>query len=131
MSEKRNKEIKSIAKMAKKRLKNGFWENVSENVQKQVTIAEEEGENVSGVIKYYKEKVTRVIVGENEEIESLYLRVKYILDTFGDVSDILGRLCDKEYMQTLSFSQKQRYLFELAKKYRICRERYEKEKKPV
>ncbi len=122
-------EIKSLAKLAKERLKNGFWEDCKEKVHESVSKAENEGENKSNVIKYYKNTVTRVIGEHDEESELFYQKVKYILDVFGDVSDMIGRLCDEEYMKTLSYQERERYISEVAQKYRIARERYDEEKK--
>lgn len=122
-------EIKNLAKMAKLRLKTGFWEDYKTTVENNVSLAETEGISQSNVIKYYKTKVNETISGKAEKESAFYLKVKDILDTYGDVSDILGRLCDESYMKTLSFQGRQRYLFELAAKYRECRKRYEQEKK--
>ena len=129
MSVEKKTEIKNMAKLAKQRLKSGFWEDCKEKVSEGVTKAKEEGDNSSKVIRYFKTEVSRVIVGSNQADENFYQRVKYILDTYGDVSDIIGRLCDEEYMSGLTFQQKERYVSEIAQKYRECRERYEQEKK--
>ena len=122
-------EIKSLAKLAKQRMKNGFWEECKENVSESLAKAKEGGENTSKVILYCKNKVASVIDGKNSSMEEFYQKVKYILDTFGEVSDILGRLCDLEYMKTLTFQQKERYLSDLASDYRACKERYDQERK--
>ncbi len=122
-------EIKSLAKLAKQRLKSGFWEECRENVNESLTRAKEEGENTSNVIRYYKSEVARVISNKNEELELFYVKVKNILDEYGDISNIIGVLCDVEYMKTLTFQQRERYLSDIAAKYRICKERYDGEKK--
>ncbi|MDY4187073.1 MAG: hypothetical protein SOX77_04410 [Candidatus Borkfalkiaceae bacterium] len=122
-------EIKNLAKMAKRRLKTGFWEDYKNTVENNVSLAESEGISQSNVIKYYQSKIGEAVSGKNESNSAFYRRVKSILDTYGDVSDILGRLCDETYMKTLSFQARQRYLFELAAKYRECRKRYDEEKK--
>ena len=122
-------QIKNLAKLAKKRLKNGFWEECKEKVSESVTKAKEDGLNSSNVIRYYKSEVTRAVGAKDETEEAFYQKVKYILDTYGDVSDIIGRLCDREYMQTLNFQQRERYLSQLAERYRACRERYYQEKR--
>ena len=129
MAKSSKKEIKSMAKLAKQRLKSGFWEECQEHVSESVTKAKEEGENSSSVIRYYKSRVTRVIGGYNEECEAFYQKVKGILDLYGEVSDIIGRLCDLDYMKTLNFQQRERYLTDIASKYRECKERYDQEKK--
>ena len=61
-------EIKSLAKLAKQRLKSGFWEECRENVNESLTRAKEEGENTSNVIRYYKSEVARVISNKNEDL---------------------------------------------------------------
>lgn len=130
MSKNTKSGFKALAKMAKNRLKNGFWEDYKTTVQNGVTAAETEGVARSNVISYYKARVSeKVLRATMDEDAAFYQKVKRILDTYGDVSDILGRLCDEAYMRTLSFEQKQRYLFNLAAKYRECRTRYEQEKK--
>ena len=129
MAKSSKNEIKSMAKLAKQRLKSGFWEECQENVSESVTKAKAEGENSSSVIRYYKTRVTRVIGGYDEEAEAFYQKVKSILDTYGEVSDIIGRLCDVEYMKTLNFQQRERYITEIASRYRECKERYDQEKK--
>ena len=78
-------EIKSLAKLAKQRLKSGFWEECRENVNESLTRAKEEGENTSNVIRYYKSEVARVISNKNEELELFYVKVKNILDEYGDI----------------------------------------------
>ena len=129
MAKSSKNEIKNMAKLAKQRLRTGFWEECKESVNESVIKAKAEGENSSNVIRYYKTRVTRVISGYDEQKEAFYLKVKDILDTYGDVSDIIGRLCDLEYMKTLSFQQREKYLSEIAAQYRECKERYDQEKR--
>ena len=129
MAKSSKNEIKNMAKLAKQRLRTGFWEECKESVNESVIKAKAEGENSSNVIRYYKTRVTRVISGYNEQKEAFYLKVKDILDTYGDVSDIIGRLCDLEYMKTLNFQQREKYLSEIAAQYRECKERYDQEKR--
>jgi hypothetical protein len=129
MAKSSKNEIKNMAKLAKQRLRTGFWEECKESVNESVNKAKADGENSSNVIRYYKTRVTRVISGCNEQKEAFYLKVKNILDTYGDVSDIIGRLCDLEYMKTLNFQQREKYLSEIAAQYRECRERYDQEKR--
>ena len=129
MQKSNKNELKSLAKMAKRRLKTGFWEDYKATVESNVSLAENEGISESNVIKYYKTRASEEIAGKSEKNDAFYRKVKNILDTYGDVSDILGRLCDEEYMKTLSYQGRQRYLFDLAAKYRECRKKYDQEKK--
>ena len=120
--------IKSLAKMAKNRLRTGFWENYREDMHKKVKMAEEEGIGTSNIINYYKIKAEQSVNPVNESDEAFYNKVKHILDVYGDVGDMIGRLCDEELMNKMNFQQMQRYIFELGDKYLKARERYEKEK---
>lgn len=128
-SSKSKTQIKSLAKLAKQRLKSGFWEDCKERVNESVSKAKEEGEQPAEVIRYYKTEVTRVIIGKNQDDEKFYQKVKAILEELGEVSDIIGRLCDEDYMKTLTFQQREKYISEIASRYRECRERYNNERK--
>lgn len=122
-------EIKNLARMAKKRLQTGFWEDYRENVRQKIEIAQCEGIQKSNVIDYYKVKAQKQLVKTKQEDDSFYYKVKEILDQFGEVSDMIGRLCDKAAMQLMTFEQKQRYIFDLSEQYLVCRERYYNDKK--
>lgn len=122
-------EIKNLAKMAKKRLQTGFWEDYRENVRQKIEIAQSEGIQKSNVIDYYRVKAQKQLVKTKQEDDSFYYKVKEILDQFGEVSDMIGRLCDKAAMQLMTFEQKQRYIFDLSEQYLVCRERYYNDKK--
>ena len=117
-------EIKNLAKVAKGRMKNGFWSDYLESVDNTPDGCDA---RKSEVLQYYRIKAVRQLNSADNEL--FYYKVKNILDTYGDVSDIIGRLCDEELMKTMSFQEKQRYLFELSDRYRECRERYFEEKK--
>lgn len=122
-------EIKNLAKMAKKRLQTGFWEDYRKNVKQKIEIAQSEGIQRSNVIDYYRAKAQKQLVKTKQEDDSFYYKVKEILERFGEVSDMIGRLCDKAAMQSMTFEQKQRYIFELSEQYLVCRERYYNDKK--
>lgn len=121
--------LKNLAKQAKGRMRSGFWEDYKETVQSNVKIAKEEGERTSNVIKYYKTLAIREIMSSDENKENFYKKVKAILDEEGEVSNMIARLCDENYLKTLSFSDKQRYLFEISESYCECKKRYYAEKK--
>ena len=122
------KDIKNLAKLAKNRLKNGFWEDYNSRIQSGVQTAKDEGKNTSNVIKYYKNLAVNKIKNDGKEQEEFYLRVKKILDEEGEVSNMIARLCDAEYLQSLNFGEKQRYLFEISARYCECKNRYDTEK---
>lgn len=122
-----DKSIKEYAKEAKKRLKSSFWQEYKSNLKNGVIKAEEDGTSPSKVVEYYQSKASITIKGVKQEDEEFYMKVKKLLSTLGEVSDILGRLTDKEYFSTLTYEQKQRYTLDLSSKYVKAKERYFKE----
>ncbi len=119
-------DIKAIAKQAKRRLGSDFWRRCKEDVDYTARQAEMNGKNASRVKSHLYERVRSVICGEEED--EFYLKVKKLLDEHGEVSDALGRLTDREYFQTLSYEERQRYTMELSAKYLAALEKYRKEK---
>lgn len=118
--------IKSIARQAKQRLKNNFWENCKTNIKQGELQAKSLGLNESKVKSYIGVKVQRQIKGSAPD--EFYLKVKAMLDECGEVSDAIGRLTDKAYYATLSYKEKQRYNLELSARYLAALERYRKER---
>ena len=51
-----------------------------------------------------------------------------MLDEEGEVSNAIGRLTDKEYFESLSYEERQRYTLSLSEKDLQAVERYKKEK---
>ena len=118
--------IKSIARQAKQRLKNNFWENCKTNIKQGELQAKSLGLNESKLKSYIGVKVQRQIKGSAPD--EFYLKVKAMLDECGEVSDAIGRLTDKAYYATLSYEEKQRYNLELSARYLAALERYRKER---
>ena len=121
------KTFKQYCKEAKKRLKNGFWQDYRANLEKELLHAKEAGISESKVKDYYVCKVSGEIKRSDESEEEFYAKVKKILDTEGEISDAIGRLTDKEYFATLSYEEKQRYCLELSERYLKAVERYRRE----
>ena len=124
------KSLKSYAKDAKKRLKSNFWQEYKQNLNKKLSILENtsEGEK-SRVYDYFQSKIASSVKGTTDNnAEEFYLKVKNLLNTYGEVGDAIGRLTDKEYFNTLNYEQKQRYFLDLSQKYLKAKERYYREK---
>ena len=117
--------LKSLAKEAKRRMKKGFWKECEERLNAERTHAKEQGINESKLERYFQEKVEASIKGE--EPDAFYLKVKELLLTEGEVSDAIGRLTDKAYYETLSYSEKQRYNLDLSERYLRALERFKRE----
>lgn len=122
------KTFKQYCREAKKRLKQGFWQKYHDDLNSQLALAEEAGLSVSKVKEFYVERVSDNIRNVTDQNEEFYLKVKKILDEEGEISNAIGRLTDKEYYQTLSYDEQQRYNLELSERYLKAVERYKKEK---
>ena len=117
--------LKMLAKEAKTRMKKGFWKQCEEDLLSSRSHAKEQGINESKMERYFAEKVSTQIRGETPD--EFYLRVKELVLSEGEVSDAIGRLTDKEYYATLSYSEKQRYTLELSEKYLQALNRFKRE----
>ena len=119
-------DIKNLAHAAKQRLKNNYWEDCKKNIDAGALRAKEMGLNEGKVKSTLHTRVQSEIKGEKQD--EFYLKVKSLLDKEGEVSDAIGRLTDKEYFETLSYEEKQRYTLTLSSKYLKALEKYRKEK---
>ena len=122
------KSLKQYCKDAKNRLKHGFWQNYQTNVDANLKRAREQGISESKVREFYASKVTEIIRSSTENEDAFYLKVKKILDEEGEVSNVIGRLTDKNIYESMTYSEKQRYTLSLSEKYLKALERYKKEK---
>ncbi len=117
--------LRALARQAKIRVKNGFWEDCKEDLNERLERAKELGINESKAGRYFKDKVSAGILGETQD--EFYLKVKEMLLKEGEVSDAIGRLTDKAYYETLSYEEKQRYTLSLSEKYLRALERFRRE----
>ncbi len=124
MEQSKGKDLKTKAREAMKRMKSGFWENYRAEVKKMAEKAKSDGVDTSKVVEFYETKNSHTIIKDSDEF---YNKVKFILDTEGEVSDIIGRLIDNEYYKSLDYEQRQRYVLEISRKYRDALERYRRE----
>ena len=123
-----SKSLKQYCRDAKKRLKQGFWQNYHKNVSEEVERAKSQGISESRVREFYAERVSGDIRSKKDEEEAFYLRVKKILDEEGEVSNVIGRLTDKELFDVMTYSERQRYTLSLSERYLKALDRYKKEK---
>ena len=117
--------LKMLAKEAKARMKKGFWKECEEELRLKKTQAKEQGINESKMERYFQEQVSGRIKGETPD--EFYLKVRDLLLSEGEVSDAIGRLTDREYYNSLSYSEKQRYTLEISEKYLRALERFKRE----
>ena len=117
--------LREEARLAKVRIKSGFWTECKENMDEQMEKAREHGFNESKAGRYFKTQVEAKIEGKKED--EFYLRVKEMLISEGEVSDAIGRLTDKAYYDTLTYEEKQRYTLTLSERYLRALERFRAE----
>lgn len=117
--------LREEARRAKSRIKSGFWAECQADMDKQLQRARERGVNESKACRYFAEQVSAKIAGEQQD--DFYLKVKQMLLAEGETGDAIGRLTDKEYYQTLSYEEKQRYTLSISEKYLRALERFRKE----
>lgn len=117
--------LKALARRAKTRIKNGFWNDCKEEMEEKLERVKSQGLNESKAGRYFKDQVTQEIKGERED--DFYTRVKTMLLECGEVSDAIGRLTDKEYYASLSYEEKQRYTLSLSERYLRALERFRRE----
>ncbi len=117
--------LRGLARQAKTRMKSGFWNDCKDDLNAQMEKAKEQGLNESKAGRYFKSRVSASLTGEQED--AFYLKVKELLTREGEVSDAIGRLTDKEYYETLSYEEKQRYTLALSEKYLRALERFRRE----
>ena len=120
-----SRSLRDEARLAKSRIKSGFWTECQEDMDEHLEKARGQGLNESKAGRYFKAQVEAKIEGKQED--EFYLRVKEMLLTQGEVSDAIGRLTDKEYYATLSYEEKQRYTLTLSEKYLRALEKFRAE----
>ncbi len=127
-TEMEQKTLKQYAKEAKKRLKNGFWQNYERDLNEKISMAKEAGVSPSKVKEYYADVVSENIRSNKEDDEEFYRRVKKILDEEGEIYNAIGRLTDKAAYDAMNYEERQRYNLSLSEKYLKAVERYNREK---
>ena len=125
MSNEKGRTLREEARLAKSRIKSGFWKECEADLTEKKEKAREQGLNESKAGRFFKTQVEAKIEGKKED--EFYLRVKEMLLSQGEVSDAIGRLTDHEYYDTLSYEEKQRYTLTLSEKYLRALERFRAE----
>ena len=117
--------LRGIARQAKDRMKNGFWQQCQEEKEEKLRLAEENGLNGLEARRYFKNGVEKKIRGETQD--EFYERVKELLLSEGEVSNAIGRLTDHSIFDNLSYEEKQRYTLDLSERYLRALQRFKKE----
>ena len=126
MSKNAGRSLRTIARQAKQRIKENFWESYRAEQKEKIELARRNGVNTQEAERFFVMEMERKIRGE-EIIDPFYERVKALLLSEGEVSDAIGRLTDYALYETLSYTEKQRYTLELSQKYLRALERFKRE----
>ncbi|MCQ2382332.1 MAG: hypothetical protein MJ060_00615 [Clostridia bacterium] len=122
-----NSALKTMAKLAFKRLASGFWQEEKLRRKNTLTILKNQGADTTAVKKYLVDHTKQQLAAvTNPAEEAQYARIKAIFES-GNGENALAILMDQELMQTLDEGARQRYIFGLSNKLQEYRERYEKE----
>ena len=124
-----SKSLKEYCKDAKKRLKNGFWQEYFDSREKIIEKAQLNGGSPEKVKEYLNGRLYSKIRDQiNESEEKFYEKVKKILLEEGEISNALGRLTNKSEFELLSYDERQRYTLALSERYVKAVERFNYEK---
>ena len=126
MSKNAGRSLRTIARQAKQRMKENFWESYRAEQKEKIELARRNGVNTQEAERFFAMEMERKIRGE-EVIDPFYERVKALLLSEGEVSDAIGRLTDYALYETLSYTEKQRYTLDLSQKYLRALERFKRE----
>jgi len=122
-------DFKQYAKKAKKRLQEGFWEEVKAHREQEVKRAESEGKSAYPLLVEHKEKLRNRLYSEdfatNEKFEK---KVIELLESGRVLPNPIAYLADRDVMDGMSPSAKQRYLLKLSTQYRAIADNYYKRK---
>ncbi len=120
-------ELRTMARLAFKRLSSGFWQEEKQRRKKTLTILRSQGADTNAAKKYlvdHAKQQIAAVINPAEELE--YNRIKAIFMA-GNGENALASLMDHQLMQTMDDGARQRYIFGLSHKLQEYRERYEKE----
>lgn len=135
MNKKKRKkdDFRQLACEARNRLKNGYWSVVKSERATDIQKAESEGRDPERIKEYYRNKFDadfrrKTQNGQMPDDELFYQKVVDILESGELITNPIGRLIDGEIFESLETAARQRYVLEIADKYRKMCERYQKEK---
>ena len=109
-------------------MKSGYWDDFDRRLQNKIDDAKTEGNNPSKVKEFYVNRQLKEVNGKRSADEDFYNKVKLLLLEYGEVSDAIGRLIDKDIYENMTYEQRQRYTLEISNKYVEALERFKKEK---
>lgn len=119
-------QLKEYAKLAKERMKNGFWTQAKQEMEHTREVAATMGLDVGKVSHEQRERITRMINSPDQYIEEeqFYAKVQEILSQQDTVTNPLMLLADEQLVSTMSPCDKQAYFLKLSQRYQQAVDRY-------
>ncbi|MCL2555536.1 MAG: hypothetical protein FWE03_00765 [Firmicutes bacterium] len=126
-------ELKKRALLAKQRMKMGYWQDMMKKREAMINKAGNNSTNLQIISQVQRADIIRDanIIINNPQInrdESLYNKVKAILDEDEFVTNPIGKLIENDMLLKMDDAAKQKYILDLSQKYRELKERYYKER---
>ncbi len=119
-------QLKHYARLAKERMKNGFWTNTKAQLEHTREVAATVGLDATKVAHQQRERITSMINTPEQYIEDeqFYAKVVDILSSQGTVTNPLMLLADKQLVDNMSPYDKQAYFLKLSTRYQQAVDRY-------
>ncbi len=120
-------DLKKRALLAKQRLRMGYWQRLErERAEMEKTRSDLDERGIEEIQRaQYRRDVLKVIdVDKAKREERMYAKVCRILDADSETLSPIGQLIDKELYGKLDEFGKQKYILELAEKFRELSKRY-------
>lgn len=122
--------FRSLAQSARERLAGNFWQDVRYARVAEVEKARQGGKTCGEVLNQFLACVKSKVVHKQEfdpAEEEIYAKVREVLCKTSS-GNPLAEVLDRDYMQKLGDSERERYVFKLSEKVKACIERFEQER---
>ena len=122
--------FKSIAKEAKNRLKNGFWEKTRKIREEEITAMLNAGKDFESAKHCTEKKLfENLYLKKSANSESkLYKKVVSLLESDEFELDLIGNAMDREYYESLDSGARERYILSLSSQLDFIKNKYKKNK---
>lgn len=125
-------ELRIKAKEARKRLRQGFWNDIIKERQAIIQNALEHGQDLTMVKEYCRRKIEERIRNKDNsnkisEEDILYEKVCQLMESNEVLLNPLSRLIDHKVYDEMSDNAKQVYILKLSEQYIKMKERYNNE----
>ena len=125
-------EFRKEAKEARKRLRQGFWDDIIVERKNVIENAMKKGQDVKSIKDYYKKKIENKIketykTSALTEEDLMYKKVCSIMESQEVLLNPLSKLIDHNVYDKLSENAKQVYILKLSEQYVQMKQRYDSE----